>query len=565
MKNIGIITILLTFFLTVGCNEGSDDYIAPDELSDVSWYMSINQNSQNPYSISGGDFISFLDLSQGATSHEWIIEEGNNFLNEQFKKGDSIPLFINKEAGLSITDGKAHVLFNNNGENKVRLINKFSDSVSYNSIVSPLSSYKEGDFWVIDTTFVFDVYGDLLPAFKVLQDDVEILSITEEDMPSEDDMESWPTVEVEAGSFLTFVDLTTVDRPNGRTWDVPAGTPDKTGGESAKIKFFKLGEYPAGTLKSSRNSPLPSASAEKIIPLMVKVIPSSEPFLFAGSLKELENETIRFQVTGEITPFTDQEGFFTVKIKNEAAGLDPAIEIAVQNAKVDPDDATFIQISLAQPIYNSDIVSISYSGGSITSTDTRVLQDFENKYVNMYFESNILTKNSWASYEVAHGGLNKAYAGPGNSFWVGANGTEADPNWSRTTEKASEGTASMRFSVDGISKPFQLHQYGLGTIDMVPAGTYKASYMVYVESGNTMDGFWTWGGEVPGLATELWSLTDIAKGEWVKIEHTATLAEISSKKKLSIVINPPTNPNAGTGRQTLYIDDFSLVPVEIRP
>ena len=128
MKNIRILSILFGLLFLVSCDEDEYvDYNAPDELSDVSWYMSVDPYSRDKYSIAAETFISFLDLSQGAVSHEWIIEEGNAFLKEGFKKNDSLPLFIDESKGLTINDGKAHVLFRKNGFNKVRLVNKFTE------------------------------------------------------------------------------------------------------------------------------------------------------------------------------------------------------------------------------------------------------------------------------------------------------------------------------------------------------------------------------------------------------------------------------------------------------
>lgn len=244
MKNIRIITAILCLALLWTCSDDEyQSYDAPDELSDVAWLIGLNTNSQDKFSINATTHLSFLDLSQGTVSHEWIIEEGNNFLKEGFKSTDSLPDFINENAGLSIDNPKAHVLFNNSGLNTVRLIDKFNNPVKYVSSQGTLEAVQEGNLWVIDTTFTFDVYAKIKPAFKVYQDGVEILNVTEADMPSIDDKDSWPTVEVEAGTALTFEDLSTVGRPNGRSWRFPAGTPNQVGGVTASVSFFQLGTF----------------------------------------------------------------------------------------------------------------------------------------------------------------------------------------------------------------------------------------------------------------------------------------------------------------------------------
>ncbi|UMB61693.1 hypothetical protein MHL31_05680 [Lutibacter sp. A80] len=566
MKNIRIISFFISLLILVSCEEEEYvDYTPVDELSDVSWIISLQKFTQNPFNIEEDSFMSFFDLSVGASSHQWIIEDGNAFLNEGFKKGDSLPLFINSEAGLTTTDVKAHVIFRKSGVNKVRLLNKFPEPVSYKSSAGTLNSKKEGDFWVIDTTFTFDVFANLKPAFKVLQNNVEVLSITEDQLTSIENEASWPTVEVEAGATLTFIDQTTTGRANGRNWAIPSGIPASSNLDTVTVKFFKLGTYNAGVFKALRATPYPTASVEKTIPLKINVIPSSQPFKINGAIKEDVNEKISFQVTGEIVPFTDQEDKFVVHVKNTAAGFDQTIPVL--KASVNSTDATYIDLTLSEKIYNSDVVTVAYNGGEIESTDTRQLASFPATNVQMYIGGNILKSNSWSGYEIGlDGDLARAFSGPNGAFWVGAplNGSADNPIWSRTTEKAYEGNASMKFNVDGITKAYQLHTFGLGTIDMIPAGTYKISFMVYLEAGNTMEKFWTWGGEVPELAPEAWNLDGLPREQWIKIEHIVTLSEINSKKKVTLVINPPSNPNSSTGQQTMYFDNFSFVEVEVR-
>ena len=66
------------------------DFDAPDELSDVSWLIGTQPFVNDPFSINVETPVPFLDLSQGAVSHEWIIEEGNKYLKTGFRTNDSI-------------------------------------------------------------------------------------------------------------------------------------------------------------------------------------------------------------------------------------------------------------------------------------------------------------------------------------------------------------------------------------------------------------------------------------------------------------------------------------------
>ena len=567
MKNIKTIMFFLGLLLVfVSCSEEEYvDYTAPDELSDVSWLISTERFSQNPFSINADTHLSFLDLSQGAVSHEWIIESGNSYLKEGFKKTDSLPLFIDGTKGLTITDGKAHVLFRNSGFNKVRLLNKFSAPVSYKSSVGTFEAKKEGNFWVIDTTFTFDVYAHLLPAFTVLKDGSPILTITEEDMPSLADQANWPTVEIEAATGLQFIDNTTIGRPNSRTWFAPDGVPKQTGGIEPIIKFFKLGTFNAGTLRSARINELPKSSTDKLIPLKVKVIKSSQPFVFDGAAKEDENEVISFRVNGEVVPFSGQAGNFTVNVTNTVSGFNQ--DIPVQVARVKESDATFIELVLSAPIYNSDTVTISYNGGSIESADERNLGAFGPQNVAMHFGSSVLANDKHPNFENGNGAANNAFA---VLYWTG-NGNILGGGkfvWERTESKFFEGSASMKFETPA-SNPFpnvNLWSFGLGDAKPIPAGTYILSYQIFIEPGTTVQTLRTEFNK-PAFSRQTWDISTVEKGKWVKITNTATIAsELTQADNLRFTLIPHSQDNVGvTGAQLFYIDDLQFIEVEVRP
>ena len=549
------------------------DYSAPDELSDISWIVSINTLAQNPYNLISDTSLSFFDLSQGDVSHQWIIEEGNYYLEEGFTANDSLDLFIDEDKGLTINNDKAHVLFKNSGLNTVTLLNKFNNPVNLNFSEEYLNSenidvtqYEEGGMHVVDAKFIFDVYGELKPAFKVYQDGNEILHVTEEDMPSEDDMDSWPEVEVEAGAGLTFVDLTTEDRPNNRQWLFEDGVPSSTNQEEALIKFFSLGTF-TGSMRSMRLAPLPNADATKLIPLKVKVIPSSQPFVYDGNLKEDENQKISFRVAGEVSPFSGQEGNFTVHVTNNTSGFD--MNIPVQNAQVKPDNATHIELTLSQPIYNTDQITISYSGGGITSTDTRVLEDFGPVGpVQMHFGSNILPTNGWGSFEPAGGGVNNAYAS--NQYFIPAgngNGQFGDLIWERVTSPAPvfDGDASMQFKLPDVSIPLvNLFGFSFAKPNGISAGTYRISYYVYKESGTTLNAFRMEFGN-PITDNKVFDISNINTNEWVKVSQTITFPnDLAVNYRTTLKIIAADNPGV-SGAQLLYFDDLQLIELEQRP
>jgi len=567
MKNIRIITAILCLAILWTCSDDEyQDYTAPDTLSDVSWLIGFDRNSQDPFSINAGTHLPFFDLSQGLVSHEWQIEEGNFFLEVGFNNNDSLPEFIDEDAGLSISEPKAFVLFNNSGFNKVRLFNKFNEPVSYASSQGVFEAVQEGNLWVIDTTFTFDVFAKLNPAFKVFQDGVEILSVTEADMPSIDDIDAWPTVDVEAGTALTFEDLSTVGRPNGRSWRFPDGTPNQTGGITANVSFFQLGTF-TGEMRSFRIAPLPTSNETKLIPLKVNVIPSSQPFVFSGELKEDENEKISFQVNGETVPFSGQEANFTVNVSNADTGFNQVIP--VQTATISSSNATFIELTLTQAIYNSDTITVTYNNASdgITSTDTRVLQSFGPENVQMFFGNNILPGNSWASFEPSGGGVNNAYAS--NQYFIPGgqgNGQFGDLIWERVTTNSIDGDASMRYQLPAGEDLPLINLFGFGLADGpggVPAGSYRVSYKVFKENSNITTFRIEFGN--PTTDIKIFDISTVPNNEWVEVSQTITFNQDLTIDNYRTTLRILAGDNPGiTGPQLLYFDDLSLIELEPR-
>lgn len=261
MKKLNILLPLFALLFVVACDE--DDYVAPGTVTDVAWYTSEKNNGD--YKLNQGDYMSFVDLSQGYESHEWSIETGNYFLKAGFSQYDSLPLFIDQEKGFVTDDATVHILFNKAGINKVRLYNTFNQKVVFNGS-EPFEVVNKDGVWVIDTTFLVDVYGDVLPAFKVYQlvedydgniiEEKEVCSITETDMPDADKAETWPSIDVEMGGRLKFVDLTTKDRPTGRIWTVFNQQKSTTSNDSVAIVYFNTLGYTTakgvGSIKAER-------------------------------------------------------------------------------------------------------------------------------------------------------------------------------------------------------------------------------------------------------------------------------------------------------------------------
>ncbi|OEK07664.1 hypothetical protein A8C32_16935 [Flavivirga aquatica] len=555
MKNYKHIAVIIFAFIFVFACEKDDNPDFP-LLQEATWVSSIRPTEFiDPFPLNEGEAISFVDLSQGALSHEFIIEEGNFFLDKSYKNSDSLPLFILPDAGTTTASKDAHVLFMKPGLNKIRLRNTYRDSVTYLA-KEPIGAVFQDGVWVIENEWNIDVYGVLKPAFQVLdKDGNEILNITGDIETSIDDIETWPVVDVESGDALTFVDLTTEDRPTGRQWNFE-GKPKNSPDEIVTVTFFKLGEFKAGVLRSIRADGLPENRVDKQIPILVNVIPSTKPYVFNGELKESRNEAISFATTGEVKEFSGQEASFTVNVKNDATGFDK--NVTVSSAFVNPNDATEIRLVLSEPIYNTDVVTISYSGTGIESVDNRVLGSFGPEIVEMDPGENLLP-NYFAGFESAHPNWKAAFS---TGYWVGNNnGSLGQEFYKRTTQQIASGTAAMLYLAPEGVKAVNLQGLDFNKFN-IPAGNYKLSITVFLAEGNTMSQLGT-------LVTKPWTvinwdLSTLERGVWHTLTQTVNFNE-PPKEKYNIRVIPGDNPNALTGEQKFYLDDLSFTGFEPRP
>lgn len=562
MKKIFIISLLILSFVT-SCDDS--EYQAPyGDFSSLSWITTEGFEDSN-YVSALNHYIGFNDVSKNALTHSWSIPSGTNLLNNNFNaEQDTIYTdFIGAAGPLDSGEKLINVIFRAPGIKEIELKNTFKDSVAESVLTNGV--------WVVNKVFTVNVFDDVKPMFKVMKGTEEILTVSETDMPSEANTASWPTVIVEAGEQLTYIDLTTTGDPDTRTWSFNGGAMDTSGAETVNLSYNGLGSFLAGSITSKRNDAAkPDGKATKLIPLKIEVIPSTQPFVLNGIITEDASEVISFNVTGEIATLTGEESNFTVHVVNTAAGFDQ--NIAVQSAIVNSSDATQIDLVLSAPIYNSDNITVEYVAGNIESVDFRVLDSFSATNVLMQRSDNIITGSGagigldYTGYEVEATTGNFLKKGYAEGYWVG-NTNVAFLNFARTADQSNSGAFSMKYeSPSGVTTAklqgswFTNATKSTYAIATLPAGDYDVSYMVYLEPGNTMLAFQT---EVQGGAITTWDISTLPRGQWVEVSKTITLATALTNKKFDLSIN--TSDNVGvTGEQIMYFDDLSWRPLEAR-
>lgn len=568
MKKYFILLIAALGLLT-GCEK--EEFLA--KYPGFEWYSS--QEDEISLFVEVGDRLDFLDLSQNALSHTWEIQDGSFFLRPEFTPADTIydEFIAGKE--LESTEKNISVLFTRPGQTTVRLANTFDAPVRWFNAEHSLEAEATADgLWLLDTTMTVDVFDKLAPAFKVLRNGEDIVTVGENDMPSADDASSWSTVELKEGDRLQFVNLTTRGRPTGTGWQLDNGGDVEVNGDTVEVAYNIVGEFEAGIMTTRRNGEgMPSSNVSKLIPLRIVVDYSTAPIVLDPDVvvSESEDGLLSVKVTGLVGDFSGKENHFTLHVSNQEAGVDRAI--AVQTVRVNAGDATQLDITPAEPLYNSDQVTLTYDGlGNITNAaGFRELQAFGPVSVQMHFDPNAMNTD-YSGYELEQTGGNNTRANS-DGFYAQFNG--GDPAvgptyfW-RDTDRAYSGNSSMRFNslhADGLGLPFNRMQgNGFGSLSKIEEGTYRPSVWVYLAADNNMTvieyNFLREG------ATVLFDVTDAPREEWVQLIAPAvylTATPDNGRWDLNIRTDEDNNPDPAGVNQVFWVDQFELIPWEPRP
>ena len=534
-----------------------DEYQIPSKFCDVSWYSS--STADGVYYLAENNYFSFMDLSQGALSHKWIVTADSvdgefAFLKNGIPpKPENIEDYIDPSISSTTSKKTVHVLFKKAGTYKVRLFNTYSSEVTYRGSDTLKSVYKDGAY-VIDTAFTVRAFGELIPEYAVYKD-------AEHTIPVEtgvDENGDTLTYELEASSKLYFVDMTKFDQPTSRNWISNKAQISNATDSAAVMTFNSLGEVQV-TLKSIREgNNYPSAQVSEVVPLKINVVKSSIPFEIEKAT-ELKNETIHLAFNGEINSesVAGKESHFSVHVTNEAAGYDQVIPVSA--ISVDSNNKTILALKLAGKIYATDVVRISYNpnGEPIQSVDFRDMSLFENKEVSMYIN------------ELCAGSDFKFDSPNINSIWVADwdNGydfgfvedpsLEADP-----TRKGKSMKIDMSKQVVEGKGAFKMTCKS--AISTMKANTdYIFSYKVFIPFETETHKAWNVRIMVPGNWSDVkqcWAnLADVTKGEWVTKSQVLNFKEDKAGRSFNLQMA------AAEVSGVVYVDDFSIIEAEVRP
>ncbi|WP_299668259.1 hypothetical protein [uncultured Polaribacter sp.] len=555
MKKIHILYVLIILLFT-NCN--NEDYIAPSGyFSSFLWFTSKGFDASN-YNTNLNSYVGFTDLSKNAISHSWSIPSGTSLLENTFSEKDSIYTDFIKEAGpLTIKEDLLNVLFTEPGVKEIVLNNVFKDSVAE-------STKQEDGTWLVEKTFTVTVYDDVKPAFQILRGTEIVLDIDETDMPDISNQASWKKLTIEAGEELVFLDKTVVGQPNLRTWTFDGGNIPTSVLDSVGVLYNSLGNFSGGSITSSRTDVESAVSiATKLIPVNIEVIPSTKPFVINGEIVENESEVLSFNVTGEVANVTGEEGNFTVHVVNMAAGFDQ--NIPVSSVTINSNDATQIDLVLTQPIFNTDVITLSYTAGNITSVDQRNLASFSNQAVEMNFQG-AMNIDGYTGYEIEWGGSGNQFKKANTEGYFAqhnANNENGPLYYFRDDSMAFEGNSSMKFETPAAGIPTLARLQGgqYGNLSPVSAGSYIPSVWVFIDPATTMTNIqYNFTASVEGTFNFDISITE--KGKWVRLTlPEVTLPDLTAGR---FDINITENGQNDAIVQKLWLDNFDLLILEDR-
>ncbi len=546
---------LLSLAFLTSCEE---EYQAVDLVSDVAWFTTEVGSHPDAYELCQGTVVSFMDASQGMKSHQWIIEEGSQFMVNGFDvKSDDIEGQIDPDKTLISEELVENVIFNTPGTTTVTLRNTFYEWVrSHDS--SPIEAYvdMENEEWVWEKTFDIEIYGVLDPAFSVSLDGNTILDILAEDtIPT--DQSKWATVDVEIGSKITFTDNTTEDRPDGRTWTVANSSEGSSTAATANFSFVTIGQYSGFTLKVTRDKPSESVLVK--IPLIVNVTASTADFEVKSLAVDTTDPTaIILNANGSFYAAADGEAVnFTIDVQDSEGN--PIPDITIANVEVSESSISDLRLVLSDRLYPGEVATVSYtnSGDGIISTDNRALCSFASKVATNDLVSSNIIDATISSFGSASGTVQ-------NAGWYTESESVTKNLVIKTEAPDDADNYCIMFDINQTFSAAKLYLMHLDFAVCAPVGSYIICYDMWIpESCTTLDsgslsysiGYKNdsaaWVDMTPAA---LYPTLEEGRGKWVTMEYPMEVTEAIASGKIRFSF-----PSASVPLDTqFYIDNVEL-------
>jgi len=582
MKNLKYLLLFSLVAVFIACEK---DYEPLSEFSDAKWFVD-KQLSKNRYRVLNiGDFMTFCDLSKGYNTRSWSFPDssGCKFLKYPLDpRAESFYPFIINEGDTLSKDDYVNILFTKAGEQYIRLRNTFPDSVALETrfdvqgggyYYDYTPAVRFGNEWLLDTAIMVDVYDSLqagVKVFYITEAGVDSLIC---DMPYNSyftkAMAEIDTFRMEAGSSLKFVNDTIVGRPDLKIWNFPKGLPTTASLPEAIVTYYGLGTSQINIAYERNSNELIAANKTFWLPFTLDVTKSSKPFTIipANAVTEDESEVngrmLKVYLTGACVRNTVNADGFTVS--GTTADGTPIPGLAIESVELS-DISSVLNVTLSVPVYDNDIITISYDGtvGGIQSTDERTLESFTTP-VTMLDMGNLLPQDIF-NFQVT------------KVNWIPevGNGSEG----SIALKTSPTGTQAMFIEMTSTTSAFPTVTAWPETVDfsqlLYNGATYAVTVKIYLESPTREIGY-RFKNSNYAYKNKLYNMTQNAGKTWDADGNAITAKDISSMTgqwltvTKQFVYNKETTPESiiGPRLQTVgavYFDNMMLERVdETRP
>lgn len=528
IKNYSLLALLI-ITLFARCEKDEATFTEPNHRVILTSEMDFG-NKINP-----NEDMTFGDVSSGVVSRTWTFP-------------DNVVDVLRSDNDKTSSKKTVEVIFNTPGDYNVTLNQVFKDAPYSQTNVSQAPTS------ILDTTIVIRV----LPEVKInlvgnfLNDDGTLgapLNISEKALN-----------EVVASKKVRF-SYTVAGEPEDYNWTFgTAGVDPKTfDGSDAEIdvKYKSLGNY---DLKFIASRSRPGGADTIHLKEIIKVIPSTDP-VFLDAVNE-NNGKIDLEFSRDMDPDSFNNATFIVSLENDGN----AIPVQITNAAIKAGENNIITITLNETVYADDITKVSYTPGTLKTSDQVNATAFTDQLVLFGNLENIL-KNTEFDYSFE----NRDASSWPYQWWGGIWG---EYDFAINSDKPAEGNNSAYIEYRAGGGMIIGHKDALGngaTIPLKKGQTYEVGVWVYVTEPFASSPYPISGNLFAsdirmydlGFSFEIVPVTfdeNFPIGEWVYRKNFFTAPTDMDAEMLI------RGYNEGTDKVLkFYLDNFSFKEVTLRP